>query len=191
MDLSTLYIVTRNALKELGVETEKVSNEVLAKTTIEGFAFNNGVYGATYSADYIEEAKTALMEAMGIVDDQWKGEIPVTLEFDGEKSNRTAYYNNSGYWGPLVYVGNAALISDVFDNTGESFVVAFVHGMLAVMTASERETCTVAIYTETETIHPIDPKYLPPVDSITMNGADGKQYKVSVDASGILTTTAI
>lgn len=40
-----------------------------------------------------------------------------------------------------------------------------------------------------ETIHPIDPKYIPAMDSITLNGADGKQYKVTVDANGKLTTT--
>lgn len=38
-------------------------------------------------------------------------------------------------------------------------------------------------------IHPIDPKYIPTMDSITLNGADGKQYKVTVDANGQLTTT--
>lgn len=43
----------------------------------------------------------------------------------------------------------------------------------------------------TENVHPIDPKYIPAMDSITMNGADGKQYKVAVDASGVLTATAI
>ena len=36
-----------------------------------------------------------------------------------------------------------------------------------------------------ETIHPIDPKYLPPVDSLTMNGADGKQYKLTVNNGAI------
>ena len=36
-----------------------------------------------------------------------------------------------------------------------------------------------------ETVHPIDPKYLPPVDSITMNGADGKQYKLTVSGGAL------
>lgn len=42
-----------------------------------------------------------------------------------------------------------------------------------------------------ETIHPIDPKFIPAFDSITLNGADGKQYKLSVDESGTLVHTAI
>ena len=41
------------------------------------------------------------------------------------------------------------------------------------------------------TVHPIEPKFIPAMDSLTLNGADGKQYKVTVDASGVLTATAI
>lgn len=189
MDMITLAIAKAYADEKQLARTETEITEVLPPTTIEGFSFNNGVYGATCSEDYIEEAKTALMEAMGIVDDQWKGEIPVTLEFDGEKSNSTAYYLYTDFYGDMIWVGNASLISDVFDNTGESFAVAFVYGMLAVMTASERETCTVAIYTETETVHPIDPKFIPAMDSITLNGADGKQYELSIDGVGQLAVT--
>ena len=37
--------------------------------------------------------------------------------------------------------------------------------------------------------YPIDPKYIPAMDSITLNGADGKQYEVTVDANGALVTT--
>lgn len=36
-----------------------------------------------------------------------------------------------------------------------------------------------------KTIHPIDQKFLPPVDSITMNGADGKQYKLTVSGGAL------
>ena len=53
------------------------------------------------------------------------------------------------------------------------------------------EPHTFAIYQEVETIHPIDQKYIPPMDSITLNGADGNQYKVSVNASGALVAEAI
>ena len=42
-----------------------------------------------------------------------------------------------------------------------------------------------------ETIHPIDPKLIPVMDSLTLSGADGKQYKLTVDANGALTHTAI
>jgi hypothetical protein len=50
---------------------------------------------------------------------------------------------------------------------------------------------TASIEYETETIHPIDPKYIPALDSLTLNGADGKQYKLAVDESGALAATAI
>lgn len=42
-----------------------------------------------------------------------------------------------------------------------------------------------------ETIHPIDPKFIPAMDSITLNGADGKQYRLAVDESGNLAATAM
>lgn len=47
---------------------------------------------------------------------------------------------------------------------------------------------------EYDEVYVIDPKYiaeLPPLHSITLNGADGKQYKVAVDETGALTATAI
>ena len=40
-------------------------------------------------------------------------------------------------------------------------------------------------------VHKIDPKYIPALDSITLNGADDKQYKLTVDANGALAVTAI
>lgn len=42
-----------------------------------------------------------------------------------------------------------------------------------------------------ETIHPIDPKFIPPMDSLTLNGADGKRYKLSVDENGQLVTAVV
>lgn len=42
-----------------------------------------------------------------------------------------------------------------------------------------------------EAIYPIDPKYIPPLDSLTLNGADGKQYKLSVDESGQLVSAVV
>lgn len=42
-----------------------------------------------------------------------------------------------------------------------------------------------------KTIHPIDPKYIPALDSITLNGADGKQYKLAINESGTLVATPI
>ena len=52
-------------------------------------------------------------------------------------------------------------------------------------------TISVVKRIKTETIHPIDPKFIPAMDSITLNGADGKRYKLSVDASGNLVHTAV
>lgn len=42
-----------------------------------------------------------------------------------------------------------------------------------------------------ETIHPIDPKYIPAVDALILNGTDGKQYRLAVDESGTLAATEV
>lgn len=49
----------------------------------------------------------------------------------------------------------------------------------------------VAIFWDEKTVHPIDPKYIPTLDYLTLNGADGKQYKVTVNESGVLTATEV
>ena len=72
-----------------------------------------------------------------------------------------------------------------------------VPGILMIITEDVEGWCTKGVYALligafwvskiiTETIHPIDPKYIPAMDSITLNGADGKQYEVTVDANGAL-----
>lgn len=43
---------------------------------------------------------------------------------------------------------------------------------------------------QSETIHPIDPKYIPAMDSLTLVSPDGTSYKVTADDSGNLTVTA-
>ena len=43
-----------------------------------------------------------------------------------------------------------------------------------------------AMISHYEKIVPIDQKYIPPLDSLILNGADGQQYVVSVDEGGSL-----
>jgi len=40
------------------------------------------------------------------------------------------------------------------------------------------------------TIHPIDPKFIPPMDALILNAND-KQYRIAVDETGTLTTTEV
>lgn len=42
-----------------------------------------------------------------------------------------------------------------------------------------------------ETIHPIDPKYIPAMDSVTLNSPNGTQFKITVDDTGALTATEV
>lgn len=75
---------------------------------------------------------------------------------------------------------------DIPDETGN----LLAGGTYLLCGEAEKELVDSAQLT-VETIHPIDPKYLPALDSITLNGADGKQYKLAVDESGALAATAI
>ena len=52
------------------------------------------------------------------------------------------------------------------------------------------EAFIIKIDLEYKTTSTIDQKFIPPMDSIILNGADGKQYKLSVNESGELVTEA-
>ena len=61
-----------------------------------------------------------------------------------------------------------------------------------VIVPVDGKTHTISVYqhTVTETIHAIDQKYIPAMDSLTLNGAGGKQYKVTVE-NGALAVTEV
>lgn len=91
-----------------------------------------------------------------------------------------------------VLLGNASLYG--FADTGEPFVVigmsnATMVGDLAMLdmegnpTGSASHTFGLSVLTET--IHTIDPKFIPPMDSLTINGTDGKRYKLTVNNGSI------
>lgn len=80
------------------------------------------------------------------------------------------------------YLGDMAMYyPDVFESTGESFLVAADEAFIMAMDTNRGGYIRV----RSETIHPIDQKFLPPVDIITMNGADGKQYKLTVSGGAL------
>ncbi len=78
---------------------------------------------------------------------------------------------------PNTYV---ELVDTLFTETGSYF-----------LKNEDGAYCSRLSIPSTKTIHPIDPKFIPVMDSLVLNGADGKQYKIAVDASGALTATAI
>lgn len=68
-------------------------------------------------------------------------------------------------------------------------MVLSIQGMGTVILATDASY--VSEITFAETIHTIDPKYIPTLDALTLNGADGKQYTLTVDDTGALAVTAI
>lgn len=108
-----------------------------------------------------------------------------TVIFDGVE------YKNMpcAFLGTVLHIGNASLYGNNAD-TGEPFDFRMQENGRCQVFVRDSETHTISIVTP-ETVHPIAPKYIPPLDSLTLNGADGKQYKLSVDESGQLVTAAI
>ena len=78
--------------------------------------------------------------------------------------------------------------------TGENFIVIEMTVPVSppiARAAADLNGGTRCIVSKTLTSKTIDQKYIPPLDSLTLNGADGKQYKLSVDESGQLVTAVV
>lgn len=108
------------------------------------------------------------------------------VEFCGETYERTAYVDRDG----KIAVGNSYLRGGESD-TGEPFCIWNQTNSVYGIKRASGFTGEISLYVKTEIIHTIDPKFIPAMDSLTLNGADGKQYKVTVDANGALVATAI
>lgn len=91
---------------------------------------------------------------------------PITLTLDGVVySGAAKEINLDGL--SVIYIGNAVLFGE---DTGENYMVGFIpaEGSCAVYVIDEASNQTAATHTvelsfQTQTIHPIDPKYLPGV----------------------------
>lgn len=87
-------------------------------------------------------------------------------------------------------IGNMSLIGDG-DDTGEPFAILNDYSQnVMLVIAAEPGLHKYRIQRNFKVIIPIDQKFIPPMDSIILNGADGKQYKLSVNESGELVTEA-
>ena len=84
------------------------------------------------------------------------------------------------------YLGDIAILWEQFEPTEDSFLVVGNEAFVIAMDTNEGNYIRV----QSETICPIDQKYIPALDSLTLNGADGKQYRLSVNESGELVTEA-
>ena len=94
-------------------------------------------------------------------------------------------------------VGNPSMYESEYEDTGEPFFLTSMSGGSRLrITAKDPVTLdnsvdvVVSVDLVERTIHPIDPKYIPAMDSLTLVSPDGTSYKVAVDDSGNLTATA-
>lgn len=77
---------------------------------------------------------------------------------------------------------------DALYNECGSWVVSADDGLYVCRDDSNWVSC---IRFGDDVIHTIDKRLIPPLDSITLNGADGNQYKLTIDTNGQLQTSKI
>ena len=111
--------------------------------------------------------------------------------WDG-KPYRCVTVLGTGTGSTQLYVGNASIASTAgYADTGEPFCLRIpASGDRATVWGSPG-THTLEVLNIVDTIVPVDQKYIPALDSVTMNSADGKQYKLYVNESGELTAAEV
>lgn len=164
------------------VKTEKTT--IFPETEID-LALSEGVYLYLEKFDY----------DLGI-----KPGDTLKVIFDGISYDVNAILIGTGNNSYSIAAGNLSLYGGMGEDTKEPFCLVYtyqtfsssddVNAPFGVVGTSE-SSHTIAVYKDVETIHPIDKKYIPALDSLTLNGADGKQYSVTVDANGALAVTAV
>lgn len=107
----------------------------------------------------------------------------------------TVHYDGSDYKCELVNVDEETIAfgniptGNEWNESGMPFagMVFAEHGLadITILVNDTAESHIIGISISTETIVPIDPKFIPPMDSLTINGTDGKQYKLVVNNGAI------
>jgi len=170
----TIYPIDPKYLPEGGVGYDS-ANYIVRETDIKGNSTAYEVYGY-----YQAQCDTGWF---GPVIDMTVGK-KYTVEFDA-----VSYEIEVRSVGSYYCLGNASLYNKGNTNSGEPFCFVLTGSSYKFVVADD-DNHTVTIQGE-PTIHKIDSKYIPALDSITLNGADGKQYSITVDASGALVVTVI
>ena len=98
-------------------------------------------------------------------------------------------FNGDNSGASLVFSCALVATKDVEDFGGTGINIP--KGTYLVSIASEDGDVYTNIIEFSENIHHINQRLIPALDSLTLNGADGKQYKLTVDKNGALVHTAI
>ena len=182
MDIITLSLAVKKVLKILGIDVKKAKTitfdgNLSGKEAIPGEVMGlSGVYvkvsntafavdelqsvSATMVFDGVKETSEIPLSAITVQNDRSatylvKNEIPIAIVVAESISSDEL----------SMTVGTYFLCDENYLNLGTYYVSSITYGK--------------------ETIVPIDPKFIPPVDSLTINGTDGKQYKLTVNNGAI------
>lgn len=137
-----------------------------------------GVFLAT--EDAIQNAYNMMRERT----EHGKREIPVTVEINGTAYDTSmTYVYDDAFAVSAVHIGNVdgAKNPEVLREK-EPFYIETQGAVSQLLLLGANQTCTVRIFEKTETIHPIDPKYLP--EEVKPNVIDLTQYN-AVDEGGV------
>lgn len=136
---------------------------------------------ANYNEDFGGLYVSTSVGTFGVVESA----LAVEIEWD----HVLYYFNTSGIRGGF-QLGNLSLAGQG-DDTGEPFLIIFDFDQNTTLYIAEQggpHDFSCSYYYKA--IHPIDPKFLPSMDSLTLVSPNGTSYKVTVDDSGNLKATA-
>lgn len=139
MDILTLSLATRKALWELGVDVETTQTEIMNEKEM------------VFTHNYVSLGNGYVSIVPGFV---------YIVKFDGKQ-----YICNVSEYDGVSVIGNADFVLGTGDN-GMPFLVSDNGSevmLINVHHIKEGETHTFGISVQEETIHPIDPKFLPGV----------------------------
>lgn len=153
MDIMTLSLAVKKALEELGVKTEKTKEYLIPQTNLVAEEpGDSGIYEV-----YLETNFVATLDQIQLAG----GKIPdnVMVLFDGKTYVCDIVIVEEGELAGAI-LGNQKYIGG--EDTGEPFIFFSGGGNDGIVYEIQGEH-TFAVYIETETIHPIDPKFIPGV----------------------------
>jgi hypothetical protein len=172
----TIHPIDPKYLPEGGVGYAETEQTMLADKTDVVFSYQSGpkIYQGLFNPNAGVDAHALAVGDM------------VTVSWDGKEYECEICMSQN-----TLSFGNLSIMN-LGENTGEPFLLGVSGGSntFGAFTTDTAETHTVGIYQKAEAVVQIDKKFIPPLDSLILNGSDGKQYKVTV-ANGALAVEVV